>query len=179
MITFECAIPLIWIRCELSPGILAAIRGTSDRASLSAAYRKADREYRSRNFNLRNLQWRIRVCIHASAQTNRAVCGFTRVCVVGVGKNSVAQFRPSPGDAASPSCTHAHIYVCMCVCVCTRGPQHMKFARAISAWRSAASNGVARQGKRSLPPSRRSDRGELVVTNVPRQNSRPQILPVK
>jgi len=49
-------IPLSRYATELLPGILASIRGTSDRASLRIAKRT---EYRSRNFNLRNL----RVCM--------------------------------------------------------------------------------------------------------------------
>jgi len=55
--------------------------------------------------------------------------------------------------------------------------QRMKFAGAISAWRPTTS-----PDKETFPSTgkkRRRDRSELVVTNVPRQNSRPQILPEK
>lgn len=131
-------------------------------ASLPAVYRKADRI--SRNFNLRNLQLRARVCVHKrTAQTNRAACGFIRVCVVGVGKNSVAQFRPSPGDDAAGPSPRMHIYT--------------NVSRNI--WSLLMQ--FPRRPKKRPPTSCREEAtaSELVVTNVPRQNSRPQILPVK
>lgn len=114
-------------------------------------------EYRLCNFNLRNLQ--LRACMRASGRHKRtgAVCGFIRVCVVGIGKNSVAQFRPSPRDAVGPSCIHAYTGTATYeVCSCNF---------------RLASNGVAPAKKRprtSVEKKRRRDRGELVVTNVPR-----------
>lgn len=108
---------------ELSPGILASIRGTSDRASLPAAYSQS-RQNVGRVISISAICSRIRV--RTSIHTRMCVC----VCISGwhkrTGRCAVSsafawsarkefvQFR-LPGDAADQSaevaCMHA-IYMC-------------------------------------------------------------------
>lgn len=155
-------------------------------------------EYRPRNFNLRNLQ--LRECMYVGVPTHTCVyaCVYTYVCVSGRHKRTgrcavssafawsarkefgraVSTPRP-PGDAADQSvgvaCMHIHVYTYVYI--------GMYSATYEVCWCNfrLASDGVVRQKKRfpSAGKKRRCDRSELVVTNVPRQNSRPQILPVK
>jgi len=118
------------------------------------------------------------VCMYGwVAQTNWAVCGFIRVCVVGAKRIRSHSFYPSgmrPTGRPGVACIQIHVYTCIHRQYTL---QRMKFAGAISAWRPTTS-----PNKETFPSTgkkRRCDRSELVVTNVPRQNSRPQILPEK
>jgi len=122
---------------ELSPGILASIRGTSDRASLPAAYSQS-RQNVGRVISISAICSHARICARTSIHTRARVYVYVRVCISGwhkrTGRCAVSSAfawsaRKEFGRAVSTPrgcgwpvgrscmhatymCTHVHIGVC-------------------------------------------------------------------